>query len=86
MIALKTISSGSVIVMPANELLADSRTRSGVRKAIRRVSYVKMPKTKVKPNIEAAMGVLNKLMAQGGIPKHIRFALVKMSVLLVPRS
>lgn len=74
-------------VLSAEKLLKDSRTRSGVRKAIRRIPYVKMPKPAAKPNPIAALIELNALLAsQIRIPKLARLSLFKVTQLLCPKT
>lgn len=72
-----------MVVAGAAALLKDSRTRSGVRKAIRRIPYVKVPKASAKVDSVAALRELNSLLASGErIPKRARLALFRVTQML----
>jgi hypothetical protein len=86
-IALKTLEWGAMIVTPAAALLKDSKTRSGVRKAIRRVPYIRMPKPSAKPNTGAALREVNALLASRvRLPKAARLSLFRVTQLLCPAT
>lgn len=83
---LKLTEWGTMQVISAGELLKAANTRSGVRRAIRRVPYVTMPKPSKKPNVTAALLDLNMLLSQYRMPKDVRILLFRVTQHLLPST